>query len=173
VTERLSSVSREHEPAASPLPAEEHVGHHVEVVGEREVLIDDLDAKLGRVTRTVDVYVLALVAHFALVERIDADNALDERRFAGPVVADQGHDLTATNLEIDAVESLNGAESFRDSPELEERSVSGGHYVEGGEGAEAPSPTVRASSISCSLCRSPYRRCRRYRSPRSSGICPR
>ena len=177
VTERLSSVSREDRsmldsssttPASNPLPAQEHVGHDVEVVGEREILVDDLDAEPGGVAGAVDVDRLALVAHLALVERVDADDALDQRRLAGTVVADQSHDLTATNLEIDPVERLDGAEGLGDPPKLEERRVSGGHYVEGGEGAEAPSPTVRASSISCSLCRSPYRRCRRYRSPRSS-----
>ena len=42
-------------PAASPLPAQEHVGDDVEVVGQREVLVHDLDAEPGRVAGAVDV----------------------------------------------------------------------------------------------------------------------
>ena len=36
------------------LAAEEHVLHDVEVVAEREVLVNDLDAERGRVARAVD-----------------------------------------------------------------------------------------------------------------------
>ena len=45
----------EHEAGAGPLPPEEHVGDDVEVVREREILVDDLDAELGGVARAVDV----------------------------------------------------------------------------------------------------------------------
>ena len=41
--------------AAALLPAEEHVLHDVEVVAEREVLVDDLDAERGGVAGAVDV----------------------------------------------------------------------------------------------------------------------
>ena len=164
----------EHETDASPLPPQEHVGDDVEVVGEREILVDDLDAELGCVTRAVDVDVGPVVAHLAFVEWIDADDALDQRRLAGPVVADESHDLAAADLEIDPVERLDGAEGLRDPPKLEERRVSSGHYVGGVWEAPRRLPhSVPVSSISCSLCRSPYRRCRRYRSPRPSGSCPR
>ena len=60
----------------------------------------------------------------ALVERVDAGDALDQRRLAGAVVADQGHHLAAADLEVDPVERLDGAERLRDAPALEERCVS-------------------------------------------------
>ena len=46
--------------AALALPAEEHVLDDVEVVAEREVLVDDLDAEGGGVARAVDVDRLAV-----------------------------------------------------------------------------------------------------------------
>ena len=90
---------------------------------EREILIDDLDTELGGVTRAVDVDMGTVVEHLALVEGINTDNALDERRLAGPVVADQSHDLAATDLEVDAVERLDGAEGLR-APRSSRRGVS-------------------------------------------------
>ena len=132
VTDRLSSVSREarsmldssRTTRCGPLAPEEHVGDDVEVVGEREVLVHDLDPEPGGVARAVDVDALALEAHLAFVERVDADDALDQRRLAGAVVADEGHDLAAADLEVDPVERLDGAERLRDALALEERRVS-------------------------------------------------
>jgi hypothetical protein len=46
--------------AGELLAAEEHVLDDVEVVGEREVLVDDLDPQAGRVLRAVQVDALAL-----------------------------------------------------------------------------------------------------------------
>ena len=86
---------------------------------------------------------VALVAHLALVERVDADDALDQRRLAGTVVADQRHDLAAANLEIDPVERLDGAERLRDAPEARGAACQRVAIYVGrsGGGAEAPSHT--------------------------------
>ena len=63
-TDRLASVSRalrsmdalvDRTPAGLHLAAQEHVLDDVEVVAQREVLIDDLDAERGGVARAVDV----------------------------------------------------------------------------------------------------------------------
>ena len=51
----------EHE-APCPFAPEEHVGRDIEVVRQRQVLVDDLDAQPGRV-RAVDGDRLALEAH--------------------------------------------------------------------------------------------------------------
>ena len=45
-------------PNVSLLATEEHVLHDVEVVAEREVLVDDLDAETGGIPRGVQVAVL-------------------------------------------------------------------------------------------------------------------
>ena len=111
VTDRLSSVSREERSmldssrtnaVADPLAAEEHVRDDVEVVREREVLVHDLDPELRGVARPVDVDRFALEADLALVEGVDADDALDERRLAGAVVADERHDFAPAHLEVDS-----------------------------------------------------------------------
>ena len=130
VTERLSSASRDARSMLGssrttrlryPLPAQEHVRYDVEVVGEREVLVDDLDAEVRGVPRAVDIDMAALESDLALVEGVDPDDALDQGRLSGPVVADESHDLTAADLEVDLVERLNRAERLRDAPRLEER----------------------------------------------------
>ena len=61
--ERLAAVTFhrrlvEHAEVVHPLAAEEHVRHDVEVVREREVLIDDLDPEVGSIARPVDDDVL-------------------------------------------------------------------------------------------------------------------
>ena len=50
------------------LAAEVHVLDDVEVVAEREILVDDLDPELGGVLRAVDRDGLAVEADLALVE---------------------------------------------------------------------------------------------------------
>ena len=75
------------------LAAEVHVLDDVEVVAEREILVDDLDPELRRVLRPVDVDRLAVEEDLAGVHRVDAGDALDQRRLAGAVVADERHHL--------------------------------------------------------------------------------
>src|SRR5919109_1029954 len=132
-----------------PLPAEEHVGHDVEVVRQREILVDDLDPETRRVARAVNVHGCAFDQHVALVEGVDPGDALDQRRLAGAVVADERHDLARTNLEVDPVERLHGAERLRGVFDLQERGV--GHWAllfQGRPGepraAALPAPTSSA-----------------------------
>ena len=75
------------------LAAEVHVLDDVQVVAQREVLVDDLDAEVRRVLRAVDAHRLALEADLPAVDRVDARDALDQRRLARAVVADEGHHL--------------------------------------------------------------------------------
>jgi hypothetical protein len=105
------------------LPAEVHVLHHVEVVAEREILIDDLDAQPRGVLRPVDVHQLPVEEDLARVDGMDPGDALDERRLARAVVADQGHDLARRDVEVDLVESLDRAEGLRDPAKLQNRRV--------------------------------------------------
>ena len=103
------------------LAAEVHVLDDVEVVAEREILVDDLDPELRRVLRPVDVDRLAVEHDLAAVRRVDAGDALDQGRLAGAVVADEGHHLAGPDLEVDLRERLDGAEALRDPVELEQR----------------------------------------------------
>src|SRR5690606_9900943 len=73
--------------AAAPLPAEEEVLDDVEVLAEREVLVDDLDAEAGGLAGTGDPHRAALEAVLPRVERVDAADALDEGRLSRAVVA--------------------------------------------------------------------------------------
>ena len=83
------------------LAAEVHVLDDVEVVAEREILVDDLDPELRRVLRPADRDLLPVEPGLALVDRVDAGDALDQRRLAGAVVADERHDLARAHLEVD------------------------------------------------------------------------
>src|SRR5207248_2875361 len=86
-------------------------------------LVDDLDAELDRILRRVDVDLLTLEDDLAAVRRVRTRDALDQRRLAGAVVADERHHLSVSHLEVDVREGLDGAERLRDVAELEERSV--------------------------------------------------
>ena len=115
----------EHDEVVDAFAAEEHVRDDVEVVGEGEILVDDLDAEVGGVARTVDVDLRPLEDCGAFVERKDADDAFDERRLARPVVTDERHDLAVTHLEVDVVEGLDSPERSRYAPALDEGPVPG------------------------------------------------
>jgi hypothetical protein len=101
------------------LAAEVHVLDDVEVVAEREVLVDDLDPEACGVLRAVDRHPLAAEIHLAGVHRVDPRDALDQRRLAGAVVADEGHHLAFAGLEVDVRQRLDRAERLRDAAELE------------------------------------------------------
>ena len=46
------------------------------------------------------------------IQAVHAADALDERRLAGAVVAEQGQDLSAVDVQVDVVEGEHGAESL-------------------------------------------------------------
>ena len=74
------SLSRKQE--VPDLAAQVHVLDDVEVVAEREILVDDLDPELRRVLRPVDRDRLAVEEDLAGVVAVDPGDALDERRLA-------------------------------------------------------------------------------------------
>ena len=110
----------EPEEEVADLAAEVHVLDDVEVVAQREVLVHDLDPELGRVLRPVDGDGLAVEEDLARVVAVDAGDALDERRLAGTVVADERHDLAGPHLEVDVGQRLHRAERLREVADLEE-----------------------------------------------------
>jgi hypothetical protein len=103
----------EHEPTLRPFPPEIHVRNDIQVVRQSEVLVNDFDAEGSRLSGAVDADGLALESHLAVIEWVDACNALDESRLAGPVVADQGHDLASAHLEVDIIQGVNLREGLR------------------------------------------------------------
>ena len=96
------------------LAPEVHVLDDVEVVAQREILVDDLDPQANGVLRAVDVDLLALEQDGAAIDRMDARDALDQRGLPRTVVADERHHLAGAHLEVDISESLDRAERLRD-----------------------------------------------------------
>ena len=117
------------EEPVTQLASEVHVLDDVQVVTQGEVLVHDLDPELGRVLRAVDGDRLSVEEDLAVVVAVDARDALDQRRLAGAVVADEGHDLAAPHLEVDRGERMHGAEALVEIANLEQRRSRGAVVV--------------------------------------------
>src|SRR5438093_2147846 len=155
------------EPGAQPLAAQEHVLHDVQVVGQREVLVDGLDAKARGVAGVVDVDRAALPEELAVVRLVDSGDALGKDRLAGAVVSAQGCDLSRWKVEIDVKESLYRAEVLVQVLDSEQRLIGrvglgdGSRHVHANylPGEEVTPPRVAAASgESVTRCRLPCRR---------------
>ena len=109
--------------AAAPLTAEEHVLDDVEVVAQREVLVDDLDAEGAGVARRVHGDRAALEEVVARVDGVGAAHALDQRGLAGAVVADERGDLAGLGAEVDALEDVDRPEALEHVAQREDRLV--------------------------------------------------
>ena len=103
------------------LATEEEVVHDVEVVAQREVLIDDLDAERVGLLRVGDVHRLAVEEVFTRVERVDAGDALDERALARSVVTSESRHLSGVDVEVDALEHVHRPEGLRDASQRQQR----------------------------------------------------
>ena len=118
---RCSAASRAHAPAREQperppdgppivwLAPEVEVRRHVEVGQQREVLVEGLDAERARVVRLAEATRLAVDDDLAGVGMHGAREHLDQRRLAGAVVADDGHDLARADREVDAVDGHDRA----------------------------------------------------------------
>ena len=82
------------------LAAEEEVLRGVQVVGERQRLVDRLDVVAPGVAGRADLGLLAVDQDLAGVGMVGAGEHLDQRRLAGAVVAEQADDLAGE--EVDA-----------------------------------------------------------------------
>ena len=108
-------------PRLGELAAEIEVRDDVEVVAQRQVLVDGLDPEPVGVARVADRHLAALEAVAPAVGRLRAGDGLDQRGLAGAVVAHQRDDLARVDLEVDVDERLDGAEALRDPDALEQR----------------------------------------------------
>jgi hypothetical protein len=129
------------------LPSEIHVLDDVQVVAEREILVDDLDSELGRILRAVDRRRLAVEDDLPGVVAVDAGDALDQRRLPGAVVADERHHLAVADLEVDVRQRLHGSVGLGYPTELEERCLahSGGLLPTTFKRLEAPRRRLQLS----------------------------
>src|SRR4029079_13521688 len=108
-------------PARDLLAAQVHVLGDVEVVAQRQVLVDDLDAQRGDVARAVDIDARAVEEVVAGVAAVDAGDDLDQGGLAGAVVTDEGRHLPRVDGEVDVVEDVDHTEAVVDSAQLENR----------------------------------------------------
>ena len=92
-------------PGQPLLAAEVEVARDVERGGDGEVLVDRLDAGLAGVLRVLELDRLAVDEDLAGIGHVRPREALDERRLAGAVVADDGEHLAGVQLEVDAGEA--------------------------------------------------------------------
>lgn len=106
---------------AFELAAEEYVGGGRQIVGQREVLIDDLDPDRAGVDGPVEMDRTATEADFAMAGAEIAGDDLDQRRLAGAVVAHQANHFARLHMHIDVMQRADGAELLANAGEFEDR----------------------------------------------------
>jgi hypothetical protein len=106
--------------ALEQLPPQEEVGDRVQVVTQRQILVDSRYSEIGRAPGTSDGAGTSLEEELPRIGLVDAGDDLDERGLAGPVVAHQGHDLATRHRDVDILKRLDSPETLRDSSAFEE-----------------------------------------------------
>ena len=101
--------------------AEKEVRRRIEVIGQRQRLVDRLDRVAAGVVGRMEMHRFAGDADFPRGRRIDAGKDLDEHRFAGAVMADEGHDLARKNRQVDAFQRMQTAKTLGDASQLHKR----------------------------------------------------
>ena len=97
------------------LAAEEDVGGHVLLLGQRQVLVDHLDAELAPLAGIERQDVLAVEFDRAGIGAIDAGDGLHQRRLAGAIVADEADHLARLDRQVDAMQHVDGAKALADA----------------------------------------------------------
>jgi hypothetical protein len=93
------------DPGPAPLAAQVEIAGDVEGRRHREGLVDGLDAGVQRVLRSPEVHRLPIHEELAGVRNEGTGQALDQRRLARAVVADDAQHLARVEVEVDAIES--------------------------------------------------------------------
>ncbi len=86
------------------LATQEEVAGDVQGRRDREGLVDGLDAVVAGVERRLEGHRLAVEHDLAGARCLGTGQALDQRRLAGAVVADDREDLARVELEVDGVQ---------------------------------------------------------------------
>ena len=100
--------------------AEEHVVIDAEVLDQRQVLVDRLDAVGAGIARRGEMRLLAVDDDRAAVGLVKAREDFDQGGLAGAIVADQRQHLPLTELDADVDERRDGAEALADVAHLED-----------------------------------------------------
>ena len=106
------------------LAPEKDVGRHVEVIGQRQVLIDGLDAERLRRPRTVRRGPGGFERDRAAIPGDCARHDLDQSGLAGGVVAHQSVHLPRVDLDARVGQRLHAAVALADIPHFQCRGVS-------------------------------------------------
>src|SRR6516164_4940801 len=106
--------------AAQALPAQEHVLDDVQVVGQRQILVDGLDPQRGGVPGAPNVHRPALEVDLTMVRLVHAGDAAGEHRLPGAVVPTQAGHLTRGQVQVHPVERLHRPEVLVDAPQLQQ-----------------------------------------------------
>jgi hypothetical protein len=102
---------------------EEHVRDDVEVVAQRQVLVDRRDPERLGVTRAVEVDRLPFPHDLPAIRSPQPRDRLDRDGLSRAVVPRQRRDLAGRNLEIDPAQRLNRTEVLRQATQLEQLAV--------------------------------------------------
>src|SRR5688572_2251034 len=103
------------------LTAQEHVRGGIEVVGQRQGLVDALDSEGLRFGGIADGGGLAFDTDLAAVGRLRAGEHLHERGLPRSVAAHQSDHLTGLQVDVHAVDGMDAAEGDTDVAHLHQR----------------------------------------------------
>ena len=110
----LALVENSQRPAEDRLALQEHVAIDIELIDQRQVLIDRLDAERARMADRAKLNGLALEVELPGARLIVAGEDLHQGRLAGAVVSEQSQDLAAAEPQIDVLERRDPSEGFLD-----------------------------------------------------------
>src|ERR1700761_7668154 len=119
---RHAAMVKEAERTDLPMhfPPQKDVGGRAEVVGQRQILVHDLDADVARIDRVMEMHFLIGEAHQAFARPEHTRDDLDEGRLARAVVAHQPDNLTRRHRDADMAEGLNRPIRFPYVNEIEQ-----------------------------------------------------
>ncbi len=120
VADAIAESSSDPAPCVQFAP-QEHVAGCVDVVGEGELLVDDLDPLQSRVARVVDGDRLAIDEDLPRVGGVSPRQGVHQRGLAGTVAADEADDLARVQVDGDPVDGVQATERHTDVAQLDER----------------------------------------------------
>ena len=117
---RVDAVRQKAEGALDRLAAKENVGRDIALFGERQILIDHLNAGLAALARVKPRHRRAVEGDLASVNGVQPGDGFHQSRFARAIVADKADNGSGLNGEIDAVQHLHRAEALGDAGDFKQ-----------------------------------------------------